>query len=208
MQRLKLRSTPAFGYSAALGAVAVAGGLLLPAAFGRLAGNLLAMQFVVVLFVVFLMGLVFVRRVSLAHRDPGQLLEARKLTAWIIDGEMVFFLVISVVVGGVLGPLEFLALAGATFLGALRGEHGSRGLAETGTRCAGAFAALLAVSAACELPQQVDEWPGARGSILAAGIYFGFLAVVEATPFYPWSVARAVDVAGRLRRCLQSPHGP
>ncbi|TAK43388.1 MAG: hypothetical protein EPO27_15180 [Betaproteobacteria bacterium] len=208
MQRLKLRSTPAFGYGAALGAFAVAGGLLLPDVFGTLAGNLLAMQFLVLLFIVFLLGIVFVRRISFARKAPQALLEARKLTAWIIDFEVVFFLFGAALVGGFLGPLEFIALTGATFLGALRGEHGARELAEVGLRCGLAFMVLLAVSGASELPHRVNDWPGARGSVLAAGLYFGFLAIVETTPFYTWTVARALGATARLRQRLKPPSLP
>lgn len=183
MRQLKLRALPPFGGYAALGVIAVAGGLALPQVFGNLAGRLLTMQFLVVIFMVFLLFMAFARH-SAMSQDPGKRLEVRKLTAWLIDFEVAAFLVMSLVLGGIFGPLEFLALVGATFLGALRGGRGPRELIDLGVRCGTALVALAIVQVACGLPQDIGEWPGRSGSVLAAALYFGGLALLELTPFH------------------------
>jgi len=199
MQRLKVRALPPFGGYAVLGVIAVASGLALPQAFGNLAGRLLTMQFLVVIFMVFLLFMTFARHGAMG-RDPGKRLEVLKLTAWLIDFEVAAFFVMSLVLDGIFGPLEFLALVGATFLGALRGERGPRELFDLGVRCGTALIALAIVQMACSLPEDIGEWPGHSGSVLAAGLYFGGLAVLELTPFHRRMAILALQGIELLRK--------
>jgi hypothetical protein len=198
VHRLGLRNVSPFGINAALGVLAVAGGLVAPQALGGLAGSLLAMQCFVIMAIAMLFGLLLVRQ-RVASQPTRQLAEGERMLRWIIDLVILSFLLVSFEVGGPFGPLEFLALVGATFLGALRGEHGARELAETGVRCLGALAALLLADALFQLPQELQAWPGARGSVAAAGVYFSLLAVAEKTPLYPKATEQMLALVALLR---------
>lgn len=190
------RATP-FGINAGLALAAVAGGALLPQYLGTLAGRLLEMQVLVVHAVAMLYGFAWVRRKA---RAEGKESDAKLLTGalWVMAG---VYPLAAYGIGGPFGPVEFVLLGGATFLGAWDDKHGRRELIEIGVRWAVAFVALIAARVAAGLPAQSDSWPGRSGSVLAAGLYFGALAAAEAWPrFYRYLVAQIWFIAKRLRR--------
>ena len=195
-------ATP-FGINAALGLAAVAGGLLLPQLFGTLAGRLLAMQFLVVHAVAMLYGFAWARRRA---RAEGNESDARLLKGalWIMYA---VYPLGAWSIGGPFGLVEFAALAGGTFLGAWDEKHGRRELMQIGVRWAVAFIALLVATKGFGLPVEVERWPGASGSVAAAGLYFGALAAAEAAPrFYCRLVVRMRWLLMRARR-LQAKSG-
>lgn len=195
--RLRRPGATPFGINAALALAAVAGGLLLPRYFGTLAGRLLAMQFLVVHAIVMLYAVAWARRRA---RAQGNEKDARFLNVALWMMYAVYPLG-AWSIGGPFGLVEFAALAGGTFLGAWDEKHGRRELMEIGVRWGVAFIALVAATNGFGLPVYVDRWPGASGSVAAAGIYFGALAAVEAWPrFYRRLAARIWRAVKRARR--------
>jgi len=189
-------ATP-FGINAVLALAAVVGGALLPQYFGTLAGRLLAMQFMVVHAIVMLYVFAWARRKAVAEGKTG---DAKLLTGalWFMTAA---YPLVAHGVGGLFGLVEFAALASGTFLGAWDNKHGRRELMQIGVRWAVAFIALVAATNGFGLPEDVDRWPGASGSVSAAGLYFGALAAAEAAPrFYRQIVARIWILRKRLWR--------
>jgi len=189
-------ATP-FGINAGLALAAVAGGMLLPQYFGTLAGRLLAMQFLVVHAIGMLYGFAWARRRALAEGKDN---DARLLNAplWIMYA---VYPLVAWSIGGPFGLLEFAALAGGTFLGAWDEKHGRRELMQIGLRWGVAFIALVFATEGFGLSGNVDRWPGASGSVAAAGLYFGALATAEASPrFYRRLGARIWWAVRRARR--------
>ena len=189
-------ATP-FGINAALALAAVAGGTLLPQYFGTLAGRLLAMQFLVVHAVMAFYAVAWARRSARAQGSEGtaSLLNA---VLWVMYA---VYPLVAWSIGGPFGLVEFAVLAGGTFLGAWDEKHGRRELMEIGVRWGVAFIALVAASEGFGLPVYVDRWPGASGSVAAAGLYFGALAAAEAAPrFYLRLVVRMRWITMRARR--------
>ncbi len=193
MKQLRLSALPPYQISLSLGVLAVAGGVLVPGLFGNLAGRLLAIQMVVITAIGFVVVALLLRRRPLA--GP----ETRKTLARVVDVAMLVCVLASFVFGGVTGPLEFLALAGATVIGALRGEHDARELADVGVRCAVAGLILQVVAGLSGLGERIGDWPGAPGSVAAAGVYFGTLAVLERTPVYAYGARRVLEVVEIVR---------
>lgn len=196
------RATP-FGINAGLALAAVAGGTLLPKYLGAIGGRLLAMQFLVVHAVMMLYVVAWFRRRAL---DQGRSGEAKLLTGtlWVFYA---VYLIGAWSIGGPFGVVEFAALAAGTFLGAWDERHGRRELMQIGARWAVAFMALVVVVNAFSLPKRVEHWPGAYGSVVAAGVYFGVLSAAEAVPRFYWRlVVRMRWFAMRLRR-LQAKRG-
>ena len=195
-------ATP-FGINAVLALAAVAGGMLLPQYFGTLAGRLLGMQFLVVHAIAMLYAFAWARRRALAE---GKDSDARLLNAtlWIMYA---VYPLVAWSIGGPFGLVEFAALAGGTFLGAWDERHGRCELMQIGVRWGVAFIALIIATNSFGLPKRVEHWPGAYGSVAAAGLYFGALAAAEAAPRFYWRlVVRIRWIAMRLRR-LQAKSG-
>ena len=184
-----------FGINAGIAAAAVAGGMFLPGMFGTLAGRLLAMQFLVVGSIMMLYVVVWIRSRELEKPDGRP-----KVPAAIVALVCCAYLFGALQLGGLLGVAEFLLLAGGTFFGALSGERGVREAAQVGARGIVAFSALIALSIVFGLPEQVWRWPGANGSVAAAGLYFALLAAAEATPLYPRLAAWILMVIERSAR--------
>ncbi len=194
---LQRRSATPFGINAALALAAVVGGLLLPQYFGELAGRLLAMQFLVVHAIAMLYGFAWWKRRALAE---GKEANARLLTGmlWVMYAA---YPLAALSMGGLFGLVEFAALASGTFLGAWDERHGRRELFQIGAHWAVAFLALMIATNAFGLPKHVEAWPGAYGSVAAAGLYFGALAAAEAAPrFYRRLVVWMRWLAMRARR--------
>lgn len=198
MQR---RSATPFGINAVLALAAVVGGLLLPQYLGTLAGRLLAMQMLVVHAVAMLYGFASGRRKSLAEGKQGDakiftvalwtMYATYPLAAWSI--------------GGPFGLVEFVALGSGTFLGAWDDKHNRRERLQIGVRWAVAFAALLVATQIFGFPSNLDRWPGASGSVAAAGLYFGALAAAEAAPqFYRRLAARSWVLYRRYKRLAEA----
>ena len=200
MTRLWLHGVPPFSLNIGLAAFAVGGGMLLPGLFGGLAGSLLAMQGFVIMTLIVVLCLLLVRKRVSAQRDPERALKDEKYLSWLVDFVVLSFVIGSFGVGGIFGPLEYLVLAGATILGTLRGRFGPQELADIGVRCAIALLALSTVKFLCGLPDPVDRWPGASGSIAAAGVYFSALAYAEGAGIYPPIVKFILKAAEEARR--------
>lgn len=190
------RATP-FGINFGLALAAVAGGALLPQYLGTLAGRLLAMQFLVVHAIAMLYAFAWARRGALAEGKDG---DARWLTGvlWVMYA---VYPLGAWSIGGPFGLVEFVLLGSGTFLGAWDKNHGRRELMQIGVRWAVAFVALIVATKGFGLPVNVDRWPGASGSVAAAGMYFGALAAAEAAPrFYRRLAARIWRAVRRARR--------
>jgi hypothetical protein len=184
--RLNLRALPPFTFNAGLAVFAVGGGLLLPDWLGSLAGSLLAMQALVTISFYFLLTLLFARRgIRSEHRHREAL--QHQLEGWTLafDCLVALFLLGSIAVGGVFGPVEFIVLAGTAYIGTGRDRLDARAVAEFGAGFVVAGAALLLVAVLFHLPEQIDHWAGARGSVAAAGCYFGTMAAAEAAGAFP-----------------------
>jgi amino acid transporter len=186
-----------FGINAGIAAAAVAGGMFLPGTFGTLAGRLLAMQFLVVGSIMMLYVAIWIRRRELQKPDGRP-----KVPAAIVAVLCCAYLLGAMQLGGLPGVAEFLLLAGGTFLGAWSGERGVREAALVGARGVVAFPALIALSVVFGLPEEVWRWPGASGSVAAAGLYFAVLATAEATPLYPHL---ATWILMAIERCTPPP---
>jgi len=201
MQR---NSATPFGINAGLALIAVMGGALLPQNFGTLAGRLLAMQFLVVHAVMMLYVFAWWRRRAL---DEGKEGDARFLNValWIMYAA---YPLGAWSMGGPFGLVEFAALASGTFLGAWDEKRGRHELMQIGLRWGVAFVALLVATNGFGLPVYVDRWPGASGSVAAAGLYFGALAAAEAAPrFYRRLGAWVWRAVRRARRLQARPGG-
>ena len=77
-----------------------------------------------------------------------------------------------------------------------------RELAELGARLLVAVIAVVAVAWGAHLPKDHHQWPGASGTIMAAGIYFGALALVEAAGIYPRLAKFLIESFEKIRARL------
>ncbi len=198
IERLRLRSIPPFSLNAGLGIFAVGGGLLAPDYLGRTAGSLLAMQFLVLCPMVFVAALLVAAAAD--RQDPVQKRGHRRLILWFTTPVMVTGFLLSFKVGGILGPFEFLALTGATYLGAIQRTHGVIEIADICVRTAVAFAALVTAQSIGGLGSDVDDWLRDPGAVKAAAFYFGALSLLEAAGFHTWVAPKALDAARKMRR--------
>lgn len=201
IRRLHLRAVPPFTFNAGLAVFPVAGGLLLPGWLGSVAGSLLAMQAFVALSFCFLFALLLVRHsMRSKQRDLAAVQRDLKGWTWMFDYLAAFFLLASITIGGILGPLEFVVLAGTAYIGAGRDRHDARVVAELGAGFAVTVVALLLVAVLFRLPEQFEHWAGARGSVAAAGCYFGMIAAAEAAGAFPQIVKRFLAIAAYAKR--------
>jgi len=203
----RLRAVPPFSFNAGSALIAVGGGLLLPQRFGRLAGSLLEMQWLVIISIVWLLILLLAKQGHIVQarrksRDPKVVRGELRFLTWIFDFVFVIALLLSIKVGGPFGPLEFTFLAGAAVIGGAGEEHDAREIAELACRLAAAVIALIVVAFVFSLPTQHDQLPGAGGSIASAGVYFGALGLAEAAGIYPPLARFLLKAADRVRRGL------
>jgi len=198
IERLRLRSVPPFCFNAGLGVVSVAGGLLAPDLFGRSAGSLLVMQYVVLFPMTFVA--VCLAAAAVDRQDPAQKQEHRTVTRWFTTPVMVIGFLLSFKVGGIFGPIEFVALTGATYLGAIRLEHGVHEVADICVRTAVAWAVLLSSVRIGGLGSNVEDWVRDAGAVKAAAFYFGALTALEAAGFYAWAAPKVLDAARKMKR--------
>jgi hypothetical protein len=185
IRRLNLGAVPPFTFNAGLAVFAVAGGLLSPGWLGSVAGSLLAMQALVTVSFCFLFMLLFLRHLISKQRHAAAGRGDLTGWTWLFDYLAVFFLIASILVGGILGPLEFIILTGTIYIGVGRGTEDARVFAEFGAGVAVAAVTLIVVAVLFRLPEQFEHWAGARGSVGAAGCYFALMAAVEAGGAFP-----------------------
>jgi hypothetical protein len=202
--RLNLRALPPFSVNAGVAAFAVAGGLLLPDLLGGLAGHLLAMQGWVMTATGVLLCMLIVRSSMREQADSQSIQRGQRAWAAMIDCLMGFFFLFSLLIGGLFGPLEFVVLFGATFIGAVSGARGARWIAAVLARFVVALPVLVIACWLGGLPGEFEKWPGARGSIAVAGAYFGTLAYAEWSGTYlrfqEWLLKNAATMKFRRGR--------
>ena len=198
IERLRLRSIPPFSLNAGLGLFAVIGGILAPDVLGGAAGSLLAMQFIVLLPMGFVAALLAAAAAD--RQDPAQRREHRTLILWFTTPCMLVGFLLSFKVGGIFGPFEFVALTGATYLGAIQRIHGVHEIADIAVRTAVGFAALVAAQNIGGLGTSVDSWIRDPGAVKAAAFYFGTLSALEAAGFYVWAAPKVLEGARKMRR--------
>ena len=204
IQRLGLKSVPPFSYSAGLAVFAVSSALLLPRLLGGVPGSLLAMQALALMAIAMLMLFLGLRQLIwrdiLARPDAAHDHGRPEIWTWSFDAFFILLLALSFKLGGPLGPLEFLALVGATVIGAVRSEHDKMEIAALCARFLVAATALGIVASLFDLPQDLERWPRAPDSTLAAAIYFSVLTLAEALKTYPpvaMQLLRAFDEVQR-----------
>lgn len=198
IERLRLRSVPPFSLNAGLGLFAVVGGIVAPDFLGGTAGSLLAMQFIVLMPMGFVAALLAAAAAD--RQDPAQGRGHRALIVWFTMPCMLTGFLLSFKVGGIFGPFEFVALTGATYLGAIQRVHGVHEIADIAVRTAVGFAALVAAQNMGGLGPSVDAWSHEPGADKAAAFYFGALSALEAAGFYAWAAPMALEAARKLRR--------
>jgi hypothetical protein len=206
IQRLGLKSVPPFSYNAGLAVFAVSSALLLPRLLDGVPGSLLAMQALALMAIAMLILFLGLRQLIwrdiLSRPDPVHDHARPEIWTWSFDAFFVLLLALSFKLGGPLGPLEFLALVGATIVGAIRGEHDRTEIAAIAARFVLAAAALAVVATIFGLPQDQEHWAGAPGSTLAAGVYFGALTLAEAVGLYPPASQQLLRVFEKIQRRL------
>jgi hypothetical protein len=186
IRRLELRALPPFTFNAGLAALAVAGGLLLPGWLGRLAGSLLAMQACALLSLYFLLALLFARdSIRAEHAKGASVPPQLEGWTWAFDFLVFSFLIVSFGIGGLLGAVEFVVLVGTAYIGVGRDRQDARATAELVAGFTVAGAALILIAILFRLPEQLEDWAGAPGSVAAAGCYFGAMASAQAARVVP-----------------------
>jgi hypothetical protein len=198
IERLGLRSFPPFSLNAGLGLLAVGGGIVAPDLLGGTAGSLLAMQFLVLIPMTFVAALLAAAAAD--RQDPAQKRGHRTLILWFTTPCMLIGFLLSFQVGGIFGPLEFVALTGATYLGAIQRIHGVHEIADVGVRTAVGLVALLVAQSIGGLGSSVDSWLRDPGAVKAAAFYFSALSALEAAGFHAWAAPKVLELARRMRR--------
>jgi hypothetical protein len=89
------------------------------------------------------------------------------------------------------GVLELTLMMATTYSGVVwsRGVARRRRVSEVGMRWGLGLLLFAAALAIFDVPSKVETWSEARDVLLAGSVYFLALAVVEASPFYPWVIA-------------------
>jgi hypothetical protein len=179
--RLSLRAVPPLSYSASLAIFAVTSAMLIPQLFG----GLLAMQALALMAIAMLILFLGLRQ-QIWHdllSRPDTVHDQGRAEIWTesFDAFFLTLLALSFKLGGPLGPLEFLVLAGATVVGAVRSEHDTMEVAALGVRFLVAAVALAIVRSVFGfgMPEDLEGWAGAPGSTFAAGIDFHVLTLAE-----------------------------
>jgi hypothetical protein len=195
----RARAAAPFGVNAGLALVSVAGALYLPEKFGRVPGQLLGLQLLVVHAIALLYAMILFRRDMLAKgkKFPEYL-------PWIF---VAIYTAAALDMNGIVGLIEFALLASGTFLGAWRGEQTLGEALEVGARWVVAFFALLILAHLFGMPKEVNRWPGTSRSIWFAGTYFGMQALLELTGAYRRVAASVLLHHERERRRRQPPAG-